>query len=203
MTTIPIATVLAATALGLGLARLAIFLALHIVPSEYSIVRHAVSDYGVGPTRRLASALIWTSAVFWAVLAAALFLSPLAAGNGVAVWMLVLAGIFTVMPFLPTDLEGEPATLIGRLHLVAAVAWFAIAFSCTGDLLRAFQPVAPPAVTVLLGATRWVALASLIALVTALLVRPLRPYAFGISERIYLLAVSVFYLGTAGALLLL
>ena len=33
-------------------------------------------------------------------------------------------------------------------------------------------------------------------------VRCLRPYAFGISERIFLLAVYVFYLGTAAGLLL-
>ena len=33
-------------------------------------------------------------------------------------------------------------------------------------------------------------------------VRRLRPYAFGISERIFLLAVYVFYLGTAAGLLL-
>ena len=45
-------------------------------------------------------------------------------------------------------------------------------------------------------------LAALIALVTALVIRRLRPYAFGISERIFLLAVYVFYLGAAAGLLL-
>ena len=44
--------------------------------------------------------------------------------------------------------------------------------------------------------------AALIALVTALVIRRLRPYAFGISERIFLLAVYVFYLGTAAGILL-
>ena len=44
--------------------------------------------------------------------------------------------------------------------------------------------------------------AALIALVTALVIRRLRPYAFGISERIFLLAVYVFYLGAAVGLLL-
>lgn len=50
--------------------------------------------------------------------------------------------------------------------------------------------------------TRWVTAAALIALVTALVIRRLRPYAFGISERIFLLAVYVFYLGAAVGLLL-
>ena len=44
--------------------------------------------------------------------------------------------------------------------------------------------------------------AALTALVIALVVRRLRPYAFGISERIFLLAVYVFYLGTAARILL-
>lgn len=44
--------------------------------------------------------------------------------------------------------------------------------------------------------------AALTALVIALVVRRLRPYAFGISERIFLLAVYVFYLGAAAGLLL-
>lgn len=42
-------TALAAVALVLGIARLAMFIALHLVPSDYNIVQHAVSDYAVGP----------------------------------------------------------------------------------------------------------------------------------------------------------
>ena len=58
-------TALAAVALVLGVARLAMFIALHLVPSDYNIVQHAVSDYAVGPTRRLATTITWTSAVSW------------------------------------------------------------------------------------------------------------------------------------------
>ena len=79
MTTVSLAT---AAAIVLGLAHLAILPALHIVPSEYGVVHHAVSDYGVGPARGLEAALPWTSALFWAALAAAL-LSPLEAAGGV------------------------------------------------------------------------------------------------------------------------
>ena len=147
-------TALAAVALVLGVARLAMFIALHLVPSDYNIVQHAVSDYAVGPTRRLA------------------------------------------------DVEGQPTTLIGRLHLVAAIAWFAIAYSCMGNIVRLLAPLAPQGLVSFLGAARWVTAAALIALVTALVIRRLRPYAFGISERIFLLAVYVFYLGTAAGLLL-
>ena len=44
-------TALAVLALILGVARLIMFVAIHVVPSEYNIVNHAVSDYVVGPTR--------------------------------------------------------------------------------------------------------------------------------------------------------
>jgi hypothetical protein len=161
-----------------------------------------VSDYAVGPTRRLAAAVTWTSAVFWAVLAGAVALGPPTPEKGVALWLAVLAVIFAALPFLPTDVEGQPTTLIGRLHLVAAIAWFAIAYSCMGNIVRLLTPLAPRGLVSLLGATRWVTAAALTALVIALVVRRLRPYAFGISERIFLLAVYVFYLGAAAGILL-
>ena len=100
-------TALAAVALVLGVARLAMFIALHLIPSDYNIVQHAVSDYAVGPTRRLAAAVTWTSAVFWAVLAGAVTLGPPTPEKGVALWLAVLAVIFAALPFLPTDVEGS------------------------------------------------------------------------------------------------
>ena len=200
--TFTFATALAGLTLVLGVARLAMFVALHLVPSDYNIVQHAVSDYAVGPTRRLATAITWTSAVFWATLAGAIALGPSTPEKGVTLWLAVLAVIFTVLPFLPTDVEGQPTTLIGRLHLVAAIAWFAIAYSCMGNIVRMLTPIAPRGLVSSLGATRWVTAAALIALVTALVIRRLKPYAFGISERIFLLAVHVFYLGAAAGILL-
>ena len=200
--TFTFATALAGLTLVLGVARLAMFIALHLVPSDYNIVQHAVSDYAVGPTRRLATAITWTSAVFWAVLAGAIALGPPTPEKGVALWLTILTVIFAALPFLPTDVEGQPTTLIGRLHLVAAIAWFAIAYSCMGNIVRLLAPLAPQGLVSFLGATRWVTAATLIALVTALVIHRLRPYAFGVSERIFLLAVYVFYLGAAAGLLL-
>lgn len=195
-------TALAGLALVLGVARLTMFIALHLVPSDYNVVQHAVSDYAVGPTRRLATAVTWTSAVFWAAIAGAIALGPPTPEKGVALWLVVLAVIFAVLPLLPTDVEGQPVTFIGRLHMVAAIAWFTIAYSCMGNIVRLLTALAPQGLVSFLGVTRWVTAAALIALVTALVIRRLRPYAFGISERIFLLAVYVFYLGAAAGLLL-
>jgi len=127
-----------------------------------------------------------TSSIGWLVFTSTITTSALWTNDGV----------------LPTDVEGQPTTLIGRLHLVAAIAWFAIAYSCMGNIVRLLTPLAPRGLVSLLGATRWVTAAALTALVIALVVRRLRPYAFGISERIFLLAVYVFYLGAAAGLLL-
>ena len=63
--------ILAALAAVCGLARLVLFLALHLVRSEYSFISHAVSDYAVGSTRRLSSAMTWVTVPFWGLLAAA------------------------------------------------------------------------------------------------------------------------------------
>lgn len=196
------ATVLACAALALGVARTAMFVALHLVPSDYDIVHHAVSDYAVGPTRRLAAAMTWTSAVFWLALAAAVALAPANGGPGLAVWMLALAVVFALLPLLPTDVEGSAPTLVGRFHMLAAIAWFTIAYSCMGGFIRFFAPSAPGGLMALLVAVSWVAAVGLVALVPALVVRPLRRVAFGISERVFLLAVHVFYIAVAVGLVL-
>ncbi|MFT3860091.1 DUF998 domain-containing protein [Micropruina sp.] len=183
---------IAAITFALSVARLAMFIAVHFSRSGYNPVRHAVSDYAVGKTRALSSAMTWTSAGMWAALA-------LAVGIGLPEWedttfvvvcLTVLALVFLVMPLLPTDLEGTPATRIGRLHLLAAILWFALSYACMGNFVRLMHQ---GFVGTLLSILSWVSLISLIALVAALVIRPLRSWAFGISERVFILSVSLFY----------
>ena len=83
------------------------------------------------------------------------------------------------------------------------MAWFAISYSCMGNFVRMLQPVAPQGLVSFLVGTRWVTMVSLIALVAALVITPARKYAFGISERIFLLAVNAFYLGVSLGLALI
>lgn len=185
-------TVLAATAAVLFLVRLVLFVALHLVPSDYSPVRHAVSDYAVGRTRRLSTAATWTMALAWAALAGAVAGTSWAEKTEV-LWQLVpLVVLFVALPFLPTDLEGQRSTTVGRLHLLAAIAWFALSYSLTGNFSRylADAGVLGTALVVL----HWVALASLVALVASLVVQPLRSRTFGISERVFIVAITLFFL---------
>lgn len=188
-------TTLMIVALILAATRLALFLTLHVVGrAHYSPVKHAVSDYAVGPTRRLASAMNAVTAAMFATLAAAVWWGypDWTSHTSTSVYLLVLSVIFLVLPALPTDLEGEKATLIGRAHLVAAIAWFALSYTLTG---RFAQLVADSgnALSGVLSALNIIAMVSLIALVISLLPK-LRARFFGITERVFLVAISLFFL---------
>ena len=194
---------LAAAAAVCGLARLAIFVSLHVIRNEYSPVRHAVSDYAVGSTRRLSSIMTWVTVPFWGLLAAAVAtgLNDWADATGIAVALAVLALIFLVLPFVPTDLEGEKASLIGRLHYLLAIAWFAISYACMGNFTRLFSALGPEWLAVTLTVVSWIAAVSLAVSVIVLVVKKLRTWVFGISERVFILSVNLFYLGVAVGLL--
>ncbi|SDS21733.1 DUF998 domain-containing protein [Microlunatus soli] len=184
----------------LVVARLVIFVALHFARSDYNVVEHAVSDYHVGRTRRLATAMTWLTAASWATLAVCVAAGfPGAADRGSMLAQLIaLVVIFVVLPFLPTDVEGSRRTVIGILHYLAAIAWFALAYSLTGNFTRLITH--PTGLATTLGILHWIALVSLIALIVALLLKPLRRFAFGIAERIFLLTIGVFYAITAIAI---
>lgn len=191
--------ILAALATVCGLARLVLFLALHLVRSEYSITSHAVSDYAVGSTRRLSSAMTWVTVPFWGLLAAAVAIGipEWPDSTLVSIALAVLALIFAFLPFVPTDLEGEKLSTTGRLHYLMAIAWFAISYACMGNLVRLFTAEGPAPLAQTLHAVSWIALVSLVISVVALIIRPLRAKAFGIAERVFILSVSLFYIGTA------
>lgn len=148
--------------------------------------------------------MTWATAGMWAALAGAVITGfPPSSDLAVIICLVALAVIFVALPFLPTDLEGERATRIGRVHLLAAIAWFALSYACMGNVIRLLQPLVPAALHATLVVMSWVALIGLIALVVALVLRPLRRIAFGISERVFLVAVNLFYLTTAIGILIM
>ncbi|GAB3565090.1 DUF998 domain-containing protein [Spelaeicoccus albus] len=195
-------TFICVLAIASAAARLFLFAALHVVPSAYNPLTHAVSDYAVGPTRHLSTAMTWTTVLTWLSLAAAVsVVLPSWEYHGTATALLLtLAIIFAVLPFVPTDLAGAKRTPRGILHYVLAIAWFAIAYSLTGDTSRymatSWGGISGSAAVAL----HWIALISLIALIAALVVPTLRRY-FGLAERVFIAAISVFFLIAAIALL--
>jgi hypothetical protein len=103
------------------------------------------------------------------------------------VWLAILAVLFVALPLVPADVEGTRRTTIGRIHYLVAIAWFAISYTLTGTFHDHLDSSS------ILAVLRWVAVISLAALVIAL-VRTLRSRFFGISERVFILAINLFYL---------
>lgn len=195
-------TTLAIASVALCALRIALFVALHLVPSPYNAVEHAVSDYAVGPTRKLSAAMTTVTAASWLTIAGAAYgrLDGWTGRTPVVVLLVVLAAVFVALPFVPTDVEGGPATPIGRLHYVLAIAWFAISYSLTGDFSRWMDDAVDGPLASIGHVLHIVALVSLIALVVALVVPNLRRRCFGIAERVFLVAISVFFLVASIAL---
>src|SRR3954469_14565248 len=81
--------------------------------------RDAVSDYGAGPYR-----LFYTVLVCSLGLGALLLLIALARGtdvpSGGLIWLGVYAAARIAIAFFPHDLDGEPVTPTGRIHLALA-----------------------------------------------------------------------------------
>jgi hypothetical protein len=194
-------SLLALAAFACYLASAVLLVALHLRASGYSPVRHALSDFGVGPTRRAFALYAWLGSAGALALAATLWVK----GPPVPAWLL---GVLLVMVaaragvvLLPTDLEGQRPTRVGLLHLASAVISFAGAYvfvrNATPWLAGAprWQPVAP-----VLRALAWAALPALVANCVTL-APPLRR-VFGLFERLFI-GVAVLWFLTASAALVL
>lgn len=177
------------------LVRLALMVTLHVVASPYNPVRHAFSDYAVGPTRRLTMAASLVNAVCWATLAAAVYVAaPEWSYRTVATVMLVgLTVLSVVVIALPTDVEGSRLTRRGIAHYVVAIATFALAYSLTGDASRLIEAAGPAWAGTTLTVLHWITLVGLIGLCAGLVLPKIRPF-FGLLERVFLFAIAVFYL---------
>jgi len=172
--------------------RLLLLFLLHLLPGGVDPMRDPVSDYavvGARGTRFLATAASWAAAAAWICLGSAVLLhtGPSGTGHGVGAWLLVLGLLLAMMPLVPTDRTGSPATLRGRVHLLFAIAWFTLAYSTIGPLGRLLGN--PP--SQVLGLLDIAAGLALAALVVSLVVRPLRSRTFGISERAFILVVTL------------
>lgn len=188
------ATVFAIAAIALFAVRLVLFAVLHVRPGGIHPLRHAVSDYAravSGSTRRVAAAASRAAAAAWAALGLAVLSLP----DGhrsipLGLWLLALAIVLTVMPFVPTDGPDAQTTPLGRLHMVLAITWFSIAYSTiqpSGDLVTRLTGSAPAG----LGPLHVIAAVSLVCLAVSLVIRPLRSVTFGLSERVFILSVTL------------
>jgi hypothetical protein len=174
---------------------LGLFVALHLVPTGYSPVRHAVSDYAVGNSRSLFRTGLLLSSL--AVLLLAIGLTwqpgapPLATSNLVFLYLVPVMRVGMVL--FPTDLEGESLTRTGRLHYLFAIAAFGFTYAAVSGMTPDLTRLSPwQSVHGLLDVLQWVCLISLVLLVVTLL--PRWRTVFGLFERIFLVGTNLWLL---------
>lgn len=185
---------LAWTAVALYGITFALFCALHLVKSDYTILRNPVSDYGVGQTARLFQLYALTGTLGAIALASLFFLWSDRGFPSLIAISLVLMVISRVgVVLFPTDVEGQKRTARGLVHYLFAIGTFCFAYVA---IANATEPVIahqqPPVIGSLLVVFKYVALISLAATVITM-ARPLRRI-FGLCERIFLVSTIVWFL---------
>lgn len=173
------------TAALLYFVQLALFLALNIRGS-YSLVGHAVSDYGVGPSRPLFTIYGLIGIIAAIALGAAVLMDGRFPARG-GVYLLAVAALRLGVLAFPTDLEGRRLTGTGKLHYLFAIASFALAYMAIDVLNPVALPVVANWASPILAGLYWIVAASLAGVVICLI--PALRRIFGLVERIFLVSV--------------
>jgi len=169
------------------LIQLALFLALNI-RGNYSLVSHAVSDYGVGPSRRLFTIYGLIGIIAAIALGAAVLMDERFPARG-GIYLLVMAALRLGVLFFPTDLEGQRLTGTGRLHYLFAIASFALAYMAIDVLNPVALPIVAKWASTALAGLYWIVAASLAGVVICLV--PALRRVFGLVERVFLVSVML------------
>ncbi|MET3808218.1 hypothetical protein ABIB25_005247 [Nakamurella sp. UYEF19] len=190
-----IAAILAMTSLAATVAYLAVFASLHVLPTGFSPVRHAVSDYAVGRYAPLFRAGLYVSSVAVLLLAFALIRGvgspPLASRDVVYLLLIPVARIG--MTLFPTSLEGERLTRSAVVHYLCAIAAFTLTYLVISEMTVNLRNLDPA--SWLDNPLRWTAwaVAPELVLVMVTMLRPLRRI-FGVFERLFLLTTNIWFL---------
>jgi hypothetical protein len=173
------------TAALLYFVQLALFLALNIRGS-YSLVGHAVSDYGVGPSRPLFTIYGLIGIIAAIALGAAVLMDGRFPARG-GVYLLAVAALRLGVLAFSTDLEGRRLTGTGKLHYLFAIASFALAYMAIDVLNPVALPVVADWASPILAGLYWIVAASLAGVVICLI--PALRRIVGLVERIFLVSV--------------
>lgn len=179
----------------LYISNLTLFTILHFQKTKYNPIRHAVSDYGVGPTKPMFLAYILCSNLGALALSFVLLRSqdriPIPTSIPLLIIFMVASRVF--MSIFPTDLEGKKLTTPGKLHYVFAILSFTFSYIVLSDgssylkiladwkNLSLFFSIIKPIAAISLGA------------VVLTMFKPFRSI-FGICERVFLLSVGIWFL---------
>jgi uncharacterized protein DUF998 len=189
---------LGVASVGGTVAYLAVFVALHRLPTGYNPVHHAVSDYAVGPYGRWFAVGLWSSAIGVLTLAAGLAaeVSAPTVARGDLVLLALIAVARVGMSVFPTNVEDTPFTRSALLHYAFAIAAFTFTYLAISHLTVSLKAVSPwHAARGPLAALAWL-VAPTLAGVVITMIGPLRRF-FGLFERIFLLTTNAWFLTVA------
>jgi len=177
---------------------------LHIKHTGYHFMRHAISDYGVGPTHRLFNIYLWLSSFGAIALVVALMikLQILPIPEKTIIFLLLLAGVRIFVSMFPTDLERQPLTQTGILHYIFAILSIGFVYTITAQLTPFFQ--ARPdwqAVNGILRVLWAIATPALVGIIITMW-KPLRNI-FGLFERIFVVTTTLWFLVVSAFLTIL
>lgn len=195
------AVVFASISLVATLAYLGVLVTLHVLPTGYDPVHHAVSDYAVGKYGYLFRIGLWVSSFGALTLAVALIRGvgspPLPSRALVFLFLIPVARIG--MTLFPTDLEGKGLSRTGIVHYLFAVLAFTLTYLVISETTTSVRDLGPS--PWLLDLLKWSAsaVAPALFLVVVTMFRPLRK-VFGLCERLFLLATNVWFLAAATTL---
>jgi hypothetical protein len=186
-------SIIAAVAMAIGTGAL---LLLHLLPTGYSPIRDAVSDYAVGRYRAGFWVFTTAGAVSGLALAIALARSHPAKPTLTVAMLLLSAGARVLVPMFPTDQAGNRfQTPTGTIHMVLAVAIFAsiaVAASNLGGTLG-HEPAWHAVKGLVDGWLPWVITGTATATGLAIVGPRLKPI-FGLIERLYYVSSITWFL---------
>ncbi len=176
--------------------RIIVFAALHVRYPQLSIFKNTVSDYGTGASRSMYSAMGVLSAVAYACLAAVLWLQQVQPTWLIAVLTICTIGSFAIL-FFATDKTGSSrVTLQGRIHWLLAILNFTLLFVFIANFV--------PASSAMDAGIQWLTVAVKIifySFLVTLIVPALRKKFVGLTERLFLTVVPLWFIAVATALL--
>jgi hypothetical protein len=182
---------LGVTSLVFVIITLVLFVALHLVARQYSILGHAVSDYAIGTSAKLFVLYIASSQIACVVLAIGIISSSFQVLSVKTVIALLLVVVFRIgLAIFKTNIEGERISTIGYVHYFFAVLSFAALFivvdSSVTDLSKLGRMSGIRQFTVGFEITFGVFLASV-----CLTLIPALRRVFGLFERAYLVLGNI------------
>ncbi|TCW34459.1 DUF998 domain-containing protein [Laceyella sacchari] len=173
-----------------------IMLYLHVKFKNYNPIYHAVSDYGVGESRKL-QVLSGVCHIISSLLLVFVLLCwdkdfhfKTAAIIMLGIRALTILGVLV----FPTDLEGEKRTTTGRLHYLSAIIQFTMTATIIFNLTPVFvQMGISSAYATTLVILTWITKISLIGVILGMFVSPIKKI-FGLVERGFLFSSALYFL---------